>query len=70
MPSTPGEYMFTDALDTEVTSCVGKHEQAAYILVTEERMLYQTLLSVSEVTIVVGSLWWHILGTSLAGPIV
>jgi len=45
----------------------GKHEQAACIEVTEERMMYQTLLNVSEVTIVVGSLWWHIFGSSLAG---
>ena len=47
----------------------GEHGQAAFILATEERMIYQTLLSVSEATIVVGSLWWHIFGTSLAGSI-
>jgi len=26
------------------------------------------LLSVSKISIVVGNLWWHIVGTSLAGP--
>jgi len=39
----------------------GEREQAACILATEERMKYQTLLSVSNITIAVGSLWWHIL---------
>jgi len=33
-------------------------------------MRYQKLLSVSEVTIAGGSLWWHIVGTSLAGSMV
>ena len=33
----------------------GKREQAVCILAIEERMMYQTLLSVSEVTVVVGS---------------
>jgi len=46
----------------------GEHEQAACILATKERMRYQKLLSVSEVTTVGGSLWWHIVSTSLAGP--
>ena len=35
----------------------------------EERMMYQTLLSVSKGTIVVGSLWWHIFVPSVAGSI-
>ena len=30
-------------------------------------MRYQNLLRVSKVTIAVGSLWWHIVGASLAG---
>ena len=45
----------------------GECEQAKCILATEERVMYQMLLSLSEVTIVVGSLWWHIFGSSLAG---
>jgi len=36
----------------------GEREQAAFIL-TEERMMYQMLLSDSEVTIVLGSLRLH-----------
>ena len=37
---------------------------------SEERMRYQKLLSVSKVTVVIGSLWWRkFVGTSLAGPI-
>ena len=44
----------------------GKCEQTACILATEERMGYQ---DVSKMTIVVaGSLWWHIVSTSLAWP--
>ena len=47
----------------------GEREQTACIFATEERMRYQKSLNVSEVTIVVGSLWWHIVSTSLAGSI-
>jgi len=36
----------------------------------EGRVKYQNLLSVSEVTMAVGRLWWHIFGTILAEPIV
>jgi len=45
---------------------LGEYEQAACILhvATEERMRYQKLLSLSNVTIVVGSLWWYIVGTN------
>ena len=43
----------------------GEREQAACILATKESMRYQKLL---EVTILVGSLRWHIVG-SLVGPI-
>ena len=46
-----------------------EREQTACIFATEERMRYQKSLNVSEVTIVVGSLWWHIVSTSLAGSI-
>jgi len=31
-------------------------------------MRHQKLLNVTEMTIVVGSLWCHIVGTSVAGP--
>ena len=41
----------------------GEREQAACILATEERMRYQ---NVSKTTSAVGSLWWHIVSTSLA----
>jgi len=47
----------------------GEREQAASILAPDERVMYHTLLSASEVTIIVGSLWWHIFGISVAGPI-
>jgi len=46
----------------------GECEQAACILATEQRTIYQTLPNVSKAAIVVGSLWWHTFGTSLAGP--
>ena len=58
------------ALDTvhqlvlgECRTLWGKHEQATCILATEERTLYQNVLSVSEITTAVGSLWRHIFGT-------
>jgi len=38
----------------------GEREQAACILATEDRMSYQ---NISEMTIVLGSLWWHIVIT-------
>ena len=47
----------------------GECEQAAYILATKGRIRHQKLLCVSEVTVVVGGLRWHIVGTSLAWPI-
>ena len=42
-------------ITSECTTLWGKREQVACILAIEERMMYQTLLSVSEVTVVVGS---------------
>lgn len=42
---------------------VGKREQVACILATEEKLRYQKLLTVSRVTIVVGSLWCTLLAT-------
>ena len=44
----------------------GEHWQVACTLALK-RMRCQTLLSVNRVTIVVVSLWWHIVTTSLAG---
>ena len=48
----------------------GEREQAACILATEERMRCQKLLDVSEMAIIVGSLWWNIVSTSLAWHII
>ena len=61
------------ALEPELGECRTlwcEREQAACILVNKERIRYQKFLSVSKVTIVVGSLWWHIVGTNLAEPII
>ena len=54
--------------DSECRTLWGKREQAAFILATEERVRHQKLLNFTEMTIVVGSLWWHVVGTSVAGP--
>ena len=45
----------------------GKCEQAVCILATEEKMKYQSCWVLARSQTVVESLWWHIVGTSLAG---
>ena len=64
-PSSPGPVSDSEFICAEyyTRTLWGEREQAACILATEERMIYQTLLSVSEVTMVGGSLWWHIFGS-------
>ena len=64
-PSSPGPVSDSEFICAEyyTRTLWGEREQAACILATEERMIYQTLLSVSEVTMVGGYLWWHIFGS-------